>query len=119
MFYNSFIFLLKFHIISGHNAAVLCVYTIVASMLFSALTLAEMTVLKCLYISSWSKMAMIEDDFLAKIITEVNTIITGICIFVRIYLEEPISNFHYMKLRGFDDMHTPAMNQWFNTINKW
>ena len=111
--------MVKSHIILGHNAAVLCVYTIVASMIFSALTLAEMTVLKCLYISSWSKMAMIEDDFLAKIITEVNTVITGICIFVRIYLEEPISNFHYMKLRGFDDMHTPAMNQWFNTINKW
>ena len=39
-------------------------YTIVLNMVFSALTLAEMTILKCLYISKWSKMAMIEDDFL-------------------------------------------------------
>ena len=109
--------MVKSHIILGHNAAVICVYTIVASMLFSALTLAEMTVLKCLYISSWSKMAMIEDDFLAKIITEVNIVITGICIFVRIYLEEPTSNFHYMKLTGFEDMNTQAVNLWFSTIN--
>ena len=62
-------------------------------------------------------MAMIEDDFLAKIITEVNIVITGICIFVRIYLEEPTSNFHYMKLTGFEDMITPAVHKKFQTIN--
>ena len=105
----------------GHNAAIMVTYTIVFNMVFSALTLAEMTILKCLYISKWSKMAMIEDDFVARILTEGNILISMTTTFVRIYLGEPMNNYHYINSRGFkvEDLTENWGGSWYKTINIW
>ena len=84
-----------------HTCAVMATYTIVVNMVYSAFTLAEMTLLKCLYISKWSKMAMIEDDFLARMLAEFNLFFSIMSTLIRIYLDEPMNNIHYIKLRGF------------------
>ena len=105
-------------------------YTIVFNMVYSALTLAEMTILKCLYISKWSKMAMIEYDFMARMLAEFNFCFSIMSTLIRIYLNEPMNNIHYLKLRGFysevknlnsfqqsnlpDNYHS-----FFSTINIW
>ena len=104
----------------GHNAAIMVTYTIVFNMVYSALTLAEMTILKCLYISKWSKMAMIEDDFVARILSEFNFFISITSTLIRIYLDEPMNNLHYIKLRGFQQSNLPENYRSFrSTINTW
>ena len=103
-----------------HTGAVMATYTIVVNMVYSALTLAEMTILKCLYISKWSKMAMIEDDFLARIFAEFNFFISITMTLIRIYLDEPMNNLHYIRLRGFQQSNLPEKYQTsFSTINTW
>ena len=103
-----------------HTAAVMATYTIIVNMVYSAFTLAEMTILKCLYISKWSKMAMIEDDFLARILAEFNLFISITMTLIRIYLDEPMNNLHYIRLRGFQQSNLPEKYQTsFSTINTW
>ena len=95
-------------------------YTVIVNMVYSAFTLAEMTILKCLYISKWSKMAMIEDDFVARILSEFNFFISITSTLIRIYLDEPMNNLHYIKLRGFQQSNLPENYRSFrSTINTW
>ena len=95
-------------------------YTVIVNMVYSAFTLAEMTILKCLYISKWSKMAMIEDDFVARILSEFNFFISITSTLIRIYLDEPMNNLHYIKLRGFQRSIIPENYHSFrSTINTW
>ena len=103
-----------------NTAAVMATYTIVFNMVYSAFTLAEMTILKCLYISKWSKMAMIEDDFLARILAEFNFFISITMTLIRIYLDEPMNNLHYIRLRGFQQSYLPDnYHSSISTINTW
>ena len=44
---------------------------------------------------------MIEDDFVARILSEFNFFISIMSTLIRIYLDEPMNNIHYIKLRGF------------------
>ena len=85
---------------TDHYGALIATYTIVGCMIYSSLILAEITVLKCLYIKNWSKMAMAEDNFWSKILIIVNSIISGSCVFIRLYLGEANTNFHYFRLRN-------------------
>ena len=95
-------------------------YTIVFNMVYSAFTLAEMTILKCLFISKWSKMAMIEDDFVARILAEFNFFSSIMSTLIRIYLDEPMHNLHYIKLRGFQQSYLPDNYHYsISTINTW
>ena len=103
-----------------HTTAVMATYTIVVNMVYSALTLAEMTILKCLYISKWSKMAMIADEFLARILAELNFFISIMMTLIRIYLDEPMNNLHYIRLRGFQQSNLPEKYRTsFSKINIW
>ena len=107
-------------ILIENTAAVMATYTIVFNMVYSAFTLAEMTILKCLFISKWSKMAMIEDDFLARILAEFNFFISIMSALIRIYLDEPMNNLHYIRLRGFQQSNLPEKyHTSFSTINIW
>ena len=63
---------------------------------------------------------MIEDDFLARIFAEFNFFVSITITLIRIYLDEPMNNLHYIRLRGLQQSNLPEKYRTsFSTINTW
>ena len=63
---------------------------------------------------------MIEDDFVARILAEFNFFFSIMSTLIRIFLDEPMNNLHYIKLRGFQQSYLPDnYHSSFSTINTW
>ena len=106
--------------VSDHFGALLATYTVVFCMIYSSLILADITILKCLYINNWSKMAMAEDNFWSRILIVLNLIISGSCVFIRLYLGEASTNFHYVRLSNSHLMENSLQsNILHRRINTW
>ena len=67
---------------------------VTAHCLYMAFTFTEIIVLKCLYIQTWARMAMLDDDFVSSILIGVNAMVASLIIMVRILLGEHNSNIY-------------------------
>ncbi len=64
-------------------------------LVFTALALDEIIVLKCLYIYKWSRMALIDDAFMATVIGAINLIVSFSLSCLRLYLDDLECTIHY------------------------
>ena len=109
-----------YYVYTDHYSALIATYTIVGCMIYSSLILAEITILKCLYITNWSKMAIADDDFWSRILIAINLIISGSCVFIRLYLGEAHTNLHYFRLRASHLIeYNLQPNFLHKTVNRW
>jgi hypothetical protein len=72
------------------------------SMLHNCLTLAEMMILKCLYLFFWPRMAMLEDTLVAQLCGLFNLMISSICTSTRLHLGEYHANPHFIFATGIE-----------------
>ena len=85
----------------GINLACYTIYGITTYHWYFALTVTEMSIMKCLYLWKWHRMAMVDDDFLSGFLINFNKIFCFLPIMARIILNEPESNphLHYATLK--------------------
>ena len=108
--------------ILGHPWGLLTVYIYVGIMTFQALLLGEIAIIKLLYVTKFSKMALLDDKFLFTILTQINCLIVFTGVSIRIYLGEPYQNFHFQFFysRGIPlpSMY-PELTQWYKLMVIW
>ena len=63
---------------------------------YLALTITEMSFLKCLNLWKWHRMAMVDDDFISQLLTRFNLIFSFLPIMARILLNEPETNMNIL-----------------------
>ena len=90
-----------FVITLGMNSALFGIYGITSYHWYFALTVTEMSIMKCLYLWKWHRMAMVDDDFLSGFLINFNKIFCCLPVMARIILNEPESNphLHYATLK--------------------
>ena len=67
---------------------------VTAHCLYMAYTFTEIIVLKCVYIQTWTRMAMLDDDFMSRVMIGTNAMVASLIIMVRILLGEHNSNIY-------------------------
>ena len=107
------------NIFIGHGLALLCLYVTSWTLLYAPLTLAEIAIMKALYILKWHRMAMFDDNFLSKIICGFNCLVSGLIIMVRISTQEYYGNYHYQALRNLFYMHPGPIKPLRPKIKFW
>ena len=90
-------------------------YSVTALFVFAALTISQMAVLKGLYLFLWSRMAMLDDDFVANMLNRFNILVTFLTVMTRVYLGEHRQNRHVAAARG--EAHKEVINtEFYSTV---
>ena len=114
--------ILIYYWISGYEGAVLTIYTKIFGMIAESMIAAEMVILKILYIKIWNKMAMLDDNFLATVLFQLNIFVPAFSVFTRVYLGEPRNNFHIYFLAEGEQPWDPLyfkISDWYKIMILW
>ena len=87
---------------------------------FVTISLAQITILRCLYINNWGRMVMVEDNFIARICHQFNLLICTIFTVVKAGLEQYLGNYHYHAARNlFGLQGGPFDQKTYKRISFW
>ena len=70
------------------------------ALIYSALIIGQMTILKCLNIFAWPRMAMVDDDFMAAFLQKITAFFTTLVMMSRLHISEYQTNVYVTVLRG-------------------
>ena len=108
----------KHQAIVGHFLSLLnlCVNQIVVIMI--GMILSEITIFRCFYISNWSQMMALHEDFITIVCIEFNCIITLLLIIVNFGTQQYLVNYFYQASRNLFGLTGPLMKLYPN-ITFW
>ena len=87
---------------------------------FCSISLAQITILRCLYINNWGRMVMVDDDFIARICYQFNILICTMFTIIKADLEQYHGNYHYHAARNlFGLQGGPFDQKTYKRISFW
>ena len=90
----------------------------------SALIMGEMAIIQLLYVTSFTRMIALNDTFIYVILNQINLLLVFGAAIIRIYLEEPFHNIHYLTLNFLNQAIVSShfsnkLKPYFKLLNIW
>ena len=99
----------KHQAIVGHFLSLLNLYANQIVVIMIGMILSEITIFRCFYISNWSQMMALDEDFVTIICIEINCIITLLFIVVNFGTQQYLVNYFYQASRNLFGLTGPLM----------
>ena len=110
----------KFLLHLGHEIAHFQILATTGITYFCSISLAQITILRCLYINNWGRMVMVDDDFIARICYQFNILICTMFTIIKADLEQYHGNYHYLAARNlFGLQGGPFDQKTYKRISFW
>ena len=108
----------KHQAIVGHFLSLLNLYVNQIVVIMIGMILSEITIFRCFYISNWSQMMALHEDFITIVCIEFNCIITLLLIIVNFGTQQYLVNYFYQASRNLFGLTGPLMKLYPN-ITFW
>ena len=104
----------------GHEIAHFQILATSGVTYFVTISLAQITILRCLYINNWGRMVMVEDNFIARICYQFNLLICFMFTMTKVGLEQYHGNYHYHAARNLFGLQGGPLDQkTYKRISFW